>query len=119
MKRNAHIWMIVAFVIGAIILSLYIGYDTNTSQSSTRFAHDSAAINSAHRTYERIHHEQQMEDPDYAELYNENEMLKERLQNIQDYAEQLDNDLFDIEVKGIDVSDCQDYVQSIIDECDY
>lgn len=119
MKGNNHIWLIVAFVIGALVVTICLGYNLKTSQSDNESVSDTVSVNVAHRTYERVHRQQLMEDPDYAELYNENEMLKERLQNIQDYAEQLDNDLFDIEVKGIDVSDCQDYVQSIIDECDY
>lgn len=41
---------------------------------------DTAKVNAAHRTYERVHHELLMEDPDYSELYEENLRLKDSLE---------------------------------------
>lgn len=42
---------------------------------------DTAAVNQAHRTYERIHRQQLMEDSEYVRLYEENQGLKERINN--------------------------------------
>lgn len=45
---------------------------------------DTAKVNEAHRTYERIHHELLMQDSDYVRLYRENEALKKELKQLRD-----------------------------------
>lgn len=78
---------------------------------------DTAAVNRAYRTYDRIHHEQLMEDPDYRELYEEAEDLKDRLQRISQYADDAEGSLDYFEDKGFDVSELQGIFDDIESEC--
>ena len=80
---------------------------------------DTARVNAAQRTYERVHRQLLIEDPDYAELYEETEELKERLKRIKDYAEEAQSNLDYFEGDGYDVSDIQDDLSNILDECEY
>jgi septum formation inhibitor-activating ATPase MinD len=79
---------------------------------------DTAAVNRANRTYQRIHNRLLMEDEDYAALYEENEELKGRVDNIKEYTEELENALFNLEQQGVDVSELEDIISNISSECE-
>lgn len=84
--KNYHIGCIVVFIVVALVLSVYLGRSIKEKQYKDRqeLLNDTAQVNAAHRTYEKVHHQQLMEDPDYAKLYKENQRLKEELNRIKD-----------------------------------
>lgn len=79
---------------------------------------DTARINSAYRTYERVHKQLLMDDPDYSVLIEENEELRERMVRIKSFAEDIELGLEYFEEKGFDVSDIQAALDDIYSECD-
>ena len=79
---------------------------------------DTAAVNQAYRTYERVHRQQLMEDPDYSELYEKYEGIKDRILSIRGYVSDAEDALFDIERQGIDVSELEDILSNISSECE-
>lgn len=85
-KENSHIGCIVLFIIAAIAMTFCLGHNIKERERQERqeLLSDTAAVNQAHRTYERVHHQLLMEDSDYAKLYKENQELKEELRRIKD-----------------------------------
>ena len=104
----------------SVALSFYLGKDIKEKKEKERqeLLNDTAKVNAAYRTYERVHRQLLMEDPDYSELYYKNEELRERLKRIKDYAEEAKNDLFIFEENGYDVSEIEDNLNNILDECE-
>lgn len=84
--KNAHIGCIVLATIAALLLAFYLGNDIKQKEATERheLLSDTAAANSAQRTYQRIHHQQLMEDEAYSKLYQENQALKKELQQLKD-----------------------------------
>lgn len=80
---------------------------------------DTAKVNEAHRTYERIHHQLLMEDPDYAEIYEENQELKERLYKIRTTAEDMQQNIDYFEQEGYEVDKMQSIIDDILEESSY
>lgn len=82
--KNYHIGCIVVLIVVALILSVYLGNSIKEKQLNDRkeLLSDTARINKAHRTYEKIHHQILMEDSDYAALYRENQALKEEIKRL-------------------------------------
>ena len=79
---------------------------------------DTARINAAYRTYERVHKQLLMDDPDYSVLIEENEELRERMVRIKSFAEDIELGLEYFEEKGFDISDIQAALDDIYSECD-
>lgn len=79
---------------------------------------DTARINAAYRTYERVHKQLLMDDPDYSVLIEENEELKERMERIKSYTEDIEVELEYFEDKGFDISDIQVLLDDIYSECE-
>lgn len=119
-KNNYHFGCVITFVIVSVALSFYLGKDIKEKEEKERqeLLNDTAKVNAAYRTYERVHRQLLMEDPDYSELYYKNEELRERLKRIKDYAEEAENDLFIFEENGYDVSEIEDNLNNILDECE-
>ena len=124
--KNAHIGCIVLATIAALLLAFYLGNDIKQKEVTERheLLSDTAAANSAQRTYQRIHHQQLMEDEDYSELYyeckelrTENEKLRNSLLQIQEYADDIDDELEYFRLKGFDVSSIEDLISDIESEC--
>ena len=82
--KNGHIGCIVIFIVIALALSIYLGRSIKEKQHNDRqeLLNDTAQINAAHRTYEKVHHQILMEDSDYAALYRENQALKEEIKRL-------------------------------------
>lgn len=119
MKHNSHIFLILIFIVSAFVLAFYLGRNIKQSEAKERqeLVSDTARTNRAYRTYERVHRQQLMEDPDYAALVEENEELRARLQRIAESANDLEDALYYFERKGFDVSEYQDHIDAILSEC--
>lgn len=81
MKNNYHIGCVVIFIVVAVIvcICLFREYRQQREEERQELQNDTAKVNAAYRTYQRVHHQVLMEDSDYARLYRENLELKEKL----------------------------------------
>lgn len=65
----------------AIVVAVYLFWSGKADEKERRdrqeLLSDTAKVNAAHRTYERIHKQQLKEDTYYQELSEENESLKQ------------------------------------------
>lgn len=82
--KNGHIGCIVVFIVVALVLSIYLGKSIKEKEYNDRqeLLNDTAKVNAARRTYEKVHHQILMEDSDYAALYRENQALKEEIKRL-------------------------------------
>ncbi len=82
--KNGHIGCIVVFIVVALVLSIYLGKSIKGKEYNDRqeLLNDTAKVNAARRTYEKVHHQILMEDSDYAALYRENQALKEEIKRL-------------------------------------
>lgn len=86
MKNNIHIILIVLVAAVALAVAIFLGSNIKQQDAMERqnLLSDTAAINDAHRIYERVHHEQMMQDSSYAKLYRENQELKAKIRHLKD-----------------------------------
>lgn len=71
-----------------LLICVYVLYNGSSKDREAKkrqeLLSDTASVNRAHRTYERIHHQILMEDSDYVRLYRENQELKNELKRIKE-----------------------------------
>ena len=116
LKYNYHIGCLCLFSISAVLFVMYsvpkLKQYEKQNQTST------ADIERLWTFVDSVHHEQLMEDPMYESLYEENEELKERMERIKSYTEDIEVELEYFEEKGIDISDIQVLLDDIYSECE-
>ena len=84
MKNNYHIGCVVIFIVVAAIVCICLSrkYRQQREEERQELQNDTAKVNAAYRTYQRVHHQILMEDSDYAALYRENQSLKEEIKRL-------------------------------------
>lgn len=118
-KENAHIGCLLFFTCIVVFLAIYLGKSLSFhgERETQNILKDTARVNAAYRTYERIRMQQLSEDPDVQKLANGVLDMREHLDNIKVYAEEAESYLDELGGDAYVIDDIKALLEDIIDEC--
>ncbi len=122
---NKNNWLKVVCIIGwpfLLVVAVYLWKGDSSKQREAEerksLLSDTAKVNKAYLTYERVHRQLLEEEPEVQELAEGVLELKGRLNNIRQYAEEADGLLEELDYQGYDVDDVKSLLENIIEECE-
>lgn len=113
-KDNQHVGCVWLFVIAAAVVIVYYISSTKQAEGKKPLAVSERSLEIA----DSIHREELMEDEVYVELLEKYEDLKARMDNISGYVSDAEDAIYDLERRGIDVSEIEDAISNISSECE-
>ncbi len=118
MKDNFHIGCILFFIAGVVLFIMYSVPILKQQNAQEQNKLTDTELTRVWEIVDSVKHEELMDEPNYVTLYEENKELKDRLQRIKEYAEEMEDCLLNFEQKGFDVSELQDAIVNITSECE-
>ena len=93
MNKNIHINIIVVLAVAALAASFYLGSSIKEKEMGRSEVITDSARDAAYITYDKVHKQQLMDDPDYAELYEYNQELEDVIAGLLDSIDTLNKEL--------------------------
>lgn len=121
-KENSHIGCIVLLILAAvafIVFSIPRLKEMETQRAIKQNSKDSVVMTRAWHIVDSVRRAELMDNPYYYELYEENIDLKDRLDDIRNTVEEMQEHIDYFESKGFDVSDMQAIMDNIVSTSDY
>ena len=109
---------IILFIVVSVVFALYSIPKLKQQETYKQDSISTATLERVWGIVDSVHRAELMEDEVYVELLEEYEDLKTRMENISGYVSDAESAIYELERKGIDVSEIEDAINNISSECE-